>query len=154
MSTRQRRFAQGTTIDPAKSRIEIETLVTKHGATGHVSGWEGNLLRVMFTMNGRRIRFSVELPDATDRQFTHDGHRQLPPAQAKARFEQFVRERWRLLLFLIKGKLEAIRENAAIFEDEMLPYTVMPNGQTVAEWLNPQLEDSLQRNTMPPLLPG
>jgi hypothetical protein len=149
-----RRYAQGTTIDPAKSRAEIETLVTKHGATGYVSGWQGNLVKVMFEMRGRRLRFSVDLPDVSDRQFTFDGHRRLPPAQAQQRFEQFVRERWRLLLFLIKGKLEAIREGAAIFEEEMMAYTVMPNGQTVAEWANPQLAQILDRNEMPPLLPG
>ena len=73
----------GTTIDPAKSRAEIETLVTKHGATGYVSGWQGNLVKVMFEMRGRRLRFSVDLPDVSDRQFTFDGHRRLPPAQAQ-----------------------------------------------------------------------
>lgn len=62
-----RRYAQGTTIDPAKSRAEIETLVTKHGATGYVSGWQGNLVKVMFEMRGRRLRFSVDLPDVSDR---------------------------------------------------------------------------------------
>jgi hypothetical protein len=36
----------------------------------------------------------------------------------------------------------------------MLAYTVMPNGQTVAEWANPQLAQILDRNEMPPLLPG
>ena len=71
-----------------------------------------------------------------------------------ARIVGEVRERWRLLLFLIKGKLEAIREGAAIFEEEMMAYTVMPNGQTVAEWANPQLAQILDRNEMPPLLPG
>lgn len=154
MPTRQRRYAEGTTVDPAKTRAEIEMFVTKHGATSYVSGWEGNLLRVMFEMKGRRLRFSIELPDPSDRRFTHGQGHQFGSAQAQARFEQYVRERWRLLLFLIKGKLEAIREGAAIFEEEMLPYTVMPNGQTFAEWANPQLEDVLKRNTMPPLLPG
>ena len=154
MTTRKRRYAERTTVDPAKTRAEIDTLVTSHGASGFVSGWQGNLLRVMFDMKGRRIRFSVELPDETDKRFTHVQDRRLSASQAHARFEQYVRERWRLMLFLIKGKLEAIREGAAIFEEEMMPYTVLANGQTISEWLNPQIEDHLRNKTLPPLLPG
>ena len=49
----------------AKSRAEIETIVTKHGATGYVSGWQGNLVKVMFEMRGRRLRFPGDGPRAS-----------------------------------------------------------------------------------------
>lgn len=149
---RMRRYAQGTDVHPIRTRSEIESLVTKHGATGYVAGWHDNKARVMFEMRGRRIRFEIALLPVGDPRFTRRGYNVVPPAKAKAAFEQYEREQWRLLLMLIKGKLEAIRNNAAIFDDEMLAYTVMPNGQTVGEWLHPQLETHLQNNQMPPLL--
>lgn len=151
---RVRRYAEGTDVHPIRTRSEIEVLVTKHGAEGFVAGWQGNKARVMFEMRGRRLRFEIDLPPQDDPRFTRRGYASVPVAKAKAAFEQYEREQWRLLLMLIKGKLEAIRNNAAIFDDEMLPYTGMPNGQTVAEWLSPQLEDHLRNSTMPPLLPG
>jgi hypothetical protein len=127
--------------------MEIEQIVTRHGATGFVSGWQENEARVMFEMRGRRLRFSVKVPP--EAMFERRAGRS--PATAR---EQHIREKWRLLLFLIRSKLEAVRSGAAIFEEEMLPYTVMPSGQTVGEWLGPQLDDHLKNNTMPPLLPG
>lgn len=132
--------------------MEIERLVTKQGATGFVSGWQGAQARVMFEMRGRRLRFSVEMPPLDDPQLRLRSFDSM--AQIQKRYEQLGREKWRLLLLLIKSKLEAIEQRAAVFEEEMLPYTVMPNGQTVAEWLGPQLEARLRDGTMPPLLPG
>jgi hypothetical protein len=38
-------------------------------------------------------------------------------------------------------------------KDEFLAYTVMPDGRTVSEWLQPQLENAYQSGNMPPLLP-
>lgn len=149
-----RRYAQNTSVDPARTRAEIDTLVTKHGATGFVSGWAEGQARVMFEMRGRRLRFSIQMLPPDDPKFTRRGHAARPPAQVRTAYEQFEREQWRLLLLLIKGKLEAIRSNAAIFEEEMLPYTVLPTGQTVAEWMEPQLNKALESGTMPPLLPG
>ena len=151
---RQRRYAERTTIDPMQTQAEIGKLVERHKATGFIAGWQGAQARVMFEMRGRRLRFSITLPPPDDRRFTKSGHIHLSPQQSAGKYEQFKREQWRLLLLLIKSKLEAIQNGAAVFEEEMMPYTVMPNGQTVLEWLGPQLEDRLRNGTMPPLLPG
>ena len=39
-------------------------------------------------------------------------------------------------------------------KDEFLAYTVIPDGRTLSEWLQPQLEDAYLSRKMPPLLPG
>jgi len=55
---------------------------------------------------------------------------------------------------LIKAKLVAVESKRITIKDEFLAYTVMPDGRTVSEWLQPQLEDAYTSGKMPPLLPG
>jgi hypothetical protein len=58
-------------------------------------------------------------------------------------------------LLIIKGKLEGIERKIATFEDEFLAYTVLPNGKTVSEIIQPQIEKALKTGRMPQLLlPG
>jgi len=61
---------------------------------------------------------------------------------------------WRGLVLLVKGKLEAVASGIATIESELLAYTVMPDGETVGEWLEPQLNEVYRSGQMPPLLPG
>lgn len=65
-----------------------------------------------------------------------------------------MRAAWRELYLLIKAKLVALESKRITIKDEFLAYTVMPDGRTVSEWLQPQLEDAYKSGKMPPLLPG
>jgi len=70
-------------------------------------------------------------------------------AQSEALWQQACRARWRALLLCIKAKLEAIESGITEFEDEFLPYIVLPDGRTAAEWLRPQIAIAYKTNRMP-----
>ena len=64
--------------------------------------------------------------------------------------EQEERTRWRALLLVIKAKLEAVESHIATFEDEFLAHTLLPNQQTVAQYIGPQVAQMYETGRMPP----
>jgi len=86
-----------------------------------------------FRLNGRHLRFSLPLGE------------KLSPQQQ--------RSRWRALLLVIKAKLEAIDIGILTLEDAFLAETMLPDRQTVAECMAPQIESAYRTGQMPPLLP-
>lgn len=130
----KRLFAAGTTVSIAKSRIEIETLVTRHGASSFASGYEGTHANILFKMRNRRVRFELQLVEGDEKENMR---------------------RWRCLAFLLKAKLSAVENGLATFEEEFLAFTLVPGagGETVAQWIGPQLAYAYDKGTaMPPLL--
>jgi hypothetical protein len=150
-------FAAGTEVPVARTRAEIETALTRAGATSFVVGWEGTKAAVMFTAHGRRVRFTLDVPVADDKRFARDGRGVLrAPSARVAAAEAEERRRWRALLFVIRAKLEAVASGVSLFEDEFLAQTVVPtpNGSaTVGDWLRPQIARAYEAGAaMPPLL--
>jgi len=143
-------YANRTEVPAEKTRTEIEKLVSKYGVTGFISGWEGARQAISFKLEDRHIRFTLQLPDRTDRRFTRLNGK----AAAQKAYDQLVRVAWRELYLLIKAKLVAVESKRITIKDEFVAYTVMPDGRTVSEWLQPQLEDAYMSGKMPPLLPG
>ena len=148
-------YAADTSVSPEKSRAEIERLVTKYGATKFVSGWEEVGAAVLFEMRGRRVRFTIPMPNPKDRKFTHDRYHLRTPADQKRRVDQATRTAWRALLLVIKAKLEAVEAGIAVFESEFLAHIVLPGtGQTFGEWAIPQIARAYEEaGAMPPMLP-
>lgn len=140
-------YAKQTTVSPEKSRGEIEATLTRYGASKFMYGWQGDQAVIAFEAHGRRIRFILPLPHSIER--GPKGRRLKNPKQA---LERETRQRWRALALCIKAKLEAVESNIATFEDEFLPYTMLPNGMTVGEFIQPQIERAYETQTMPPLL--
>ena len=67
-------------------------------------------------------------------------------------WEQACRERWRSLALCIKAKLETVRSGISSFEVEFMPHFVIgPRGQTVADRIIPQLEESVKSGKFPTL---
>lgn len=118
-------------------------------------GWKDSKAIVGFQMNGKQIKFVLQLPDKNDREFTHTPSRGSlrSPEQQEATYEQAVRQRWRALALVIKAKLEAVEAGITIFEDEFLAHIVLPDGRTAGEYMIPQIEEAYQTGRMPPLLP-
>lgn len=133
-------FAGETNVPVEKSKADIERLLEKHGADGYHAGWkaatddvEGWDL-VEFVWQGKSIRFKVTRPAFSDiaaspKGVTNHTHYR----------EQLARQRWRLLLLVIKAKLEAVEAGVAIFEEEFLAHIVTGNNKTVGEVLLPML---------------
>jgi hypothetical protein len=153
---RPRRFAQQTKVPISKSKAEIEELLRKNGASGFVSGWDDETgeQRIMCKINGRMLRFKVDPVDREDEQFayTETGRARNEDAILAA-YEGEERRRWRALLLIIKAKLEVIASGLSTFEKEFLADIVLPEGETVGEWMEPQIEQAYLTGTMPPLLP-
>lgn len=149
-------YAQDTSVSVEKTKAEIETTLMRHGATGFVTGWQGNQAMIAFEMRDRRIKFMLPLPDRKDKrfQFTPSRQWQRTPEEALKAWEQECRSAWRALGLAIKAKLEAIERKITTFEEEFMAHIVLPTGMTIGETILPRLNETLSGNPLPPLLPG
>jgi hypothetical protein len=135
----RRAYAERTRVPVDQTRREIESTLTKYGATGFIYGWQGTEAVIGFRMSDRHVKFVLPLPD--------------PKAMAVERAGAEARRRWRALLLVIKAKLEAVADGITIFDDEFMAHIVMPDGSTVAENIRPRIEQAYKTGKMPPLLP-
>ena len=147
------RYAQGTTVSSQQSRQEIERILERYGADQFMYGWQDQSAVVAFRMNDRRIRFILPLPDKSDRAFLYHSRGMRTPEAALREWEQATRQRWRALALVIKAKLEAVESGISEFEDEFLANIMLPTGETVGEWMRPQVADAYRLGHMPPMLP-
>ena len=149
------KYAEGTGVSPDRSREEISNLLKKFGARNFTYGdiEEKNAAVIAFKLNERSYRFLINFPRLEDFKFT-PSQRRRSPEQTQVAQMQAVREHWRAMVMVVKAKLIAVENRIESFEEAFLNYTVMPNGQTVQEWLEPQLEAAIKNKKMPPQLPG
>lgn len=137
------RYAAQTSVSVEKTRAEIETLLTRYGATRFAYMTDERGVKIGFCINDRTIRFELPLPSRSARKFTHYTARyqekpRVPEAAVKE-WEQACRSLWRALLLCIKAKLEACAVGITTFEKEFLAHIVLPDGRTVGEAAIPQL---------------
>lgn len=143
-------YAAGTKVSAQKSRNEIETTLERYGATQFGLAVEQQRAVVMFVADGRQVRFVIPMPDADDRVVTHTptGLRR-DRAQIQSALEAEARRRWRALALAIKAKMEVVASGIATFEEEFAAHVVLPDGSTVGEWLQPQIEAAYTSGAMP-----
>lgn len=148
------RYAADTTVSTERSQAEIERTLQRYGADQFARGWDGNRAFLAFRLRQRAYRMILQMPDPGAREFTHARANQYGSLKERSKtatreaWEQACRQRWRALALVIKAKLEAAEAGITTLEQEFLPALVMPNGQTVAEWAEPQIASG----TMPRLL--
>lgn len=152
------RYAEGTSVPVAKTRMELEELLTKRGGreivTGTTTSSRGESLAfVLFRLSDRLIRFNMPLPTVTEVERDGRGARRSADAQAKA-LEQLARERWRALFVTIKSKFVAVDEQIETVEQAFLARIVLPSGGTVGERLAPELTSIYAGKAAPQLLLG
>ncbi|HEY3493797.1 MAG TPA: hypothetical protein VGK73_03890 [Polyangiaceae bacterium] len=137
-SRRPRRFAQGTSVDVGKTRVEIERVLVQHSATQYIVGNDVTKRSgfVHFALGGRQYR--IVLP---------------PRESAKRNEEQVMREQWRSMLLLLKAKLEIVASGMVTMEQEFLAYIVLPDGSRVGDVIEPKLQQAYKTGSMPALLP-
>jgi hypothetical protein len=149
------RYAESTAVSSDRSRAEIETILSRYGASRFMYGWDQQSAMIAFEMHGRRIQFLLPLPDRGAEEFTRTPTGRVRAAsQVAEAYEQAVRQRWRALALVIKAKLEAVDAGITVFEDEFMAHIVLPSGETVGHWMRPQIEASYRSGSMPPLLPA
>jgi hypothetical protein len=148
-----RPYAQGTTVSTEKSRAELETILSKHGATdrGFRVNDETGIASVMFVVQGKKYRIDVPLPKRGLAENNHPDQKN-PPGwfnwdSAKRQqykdkqWEQACRERWRGFVLLVKAKLEAVRIGLSSVDREFAADLILSNGKTVHQQLSDQIRD-------------
>lgn len=143
-------FADTTEVPPERTRAEIETTLRKYRADSFMSGWDAASAYVAFRAHDRLIRFRIDLPDPTDERFTRKNpYQKQPDGKAAALYDQAVRTIWRRLLLCIRAKLESVASGIETFETAFAAHIVLPTGQTVGEWIAPQIAAAYATGSMP-----
>lgn len=140
--TKKRRYAADTKIPAKQTRLDIEDLLHKNGATDVEFGSlkSQSVARVAFIIAPvtggptRGIRVVLPLPDDET--------------------EQELNGRWRALLLLIRSKLVAISEGITELDDAFMADIVLPNGATMRETYGPQIQAAYASGKMPKALPA
>jgi hypothetical protein len=112
-------YARGTRVDPERSRRELEGFLARRGASNFVVVQDDASARVRFALYGNYFELVLPLPDPQGPTFSHTptGRPRTPAAQHRA-YEQAVREKWRSLVLVAKGKLEAVESGISSVEQE------------------------------------
>jgi hypothetical protein len=154
-------YAKDTVVSVEKSRAELDTLLSRHGASQRLMGVDdvAGVAFAGFTLAGRQIRVRVPLPtrEQVDRYacekvqgMRYNSTRR--KAWVDKEIEQRKRSRWRALVLLTKAKLEAVELGISTIEREFLADIALPDGTTVHQALEQKLVDAYASGTMPPLL--
>lgn len=145
-------FAKGTTVSAAKSRAEIEDLVTRFGADGFMSGREGRYVVLAFKAQGRQVMFRMMLADPDQHRLTPGGKKR-SDADAIKQAEAEDRRLWRCLALSIKAKLVSVSDGIETFEQAFMAHVVMPDGLTLGDHVTPRIAEAYETGDMPALLP-
>jgi hypothetical protein len=113
------RYARRTEVPVTRSKAELEHVLLKYGCDAFVSGWNQENAMVQFSYQGRSVKVVVPYPKDCD--------------------EREQRQRWRILLLLVKAQLEAVECGLMKFEEAFLPWMLLKNGATVYEVMAPEL---------------
>ncbi len=148
------RYAESTSVPSEKSRMDIEKILTTHGADTVAAITGTGRAEILFEMRDRRIRFRITLPDRRDRRFTHHSKGARTATAAAANYEQAVRQSWRALYLVIRARLEAIEAGIETFEEAFLAHIELPSGETVGAASTPAIAAAYAGEPMPALLPG
>ncbi len=132
-------YAKDTRVSVEKSRLEVERTLRRYGADSFFYGQERRQVTVAFEMQGRRVKFTLPMPDIDVFMLTATGKRRTAATQ-QAAFNQASKQRWRALALAIKAKLESIESGIETFDEAFMPQLVLVDGRTMAEVVAPQIE--------------
>lgn len=154
-------YAKDTSVPVEKSQAEIRRIFARYKATAFMFAENDHRATVAFNAQGRNIVLPVPLPDRNSKsiQFlpARNQHDYYGPERSEASketaYQQEVRQRWRVLVLLLKAKLESIELGLSSFEDEFLAYTMLPSGRTVSQELHGQIDHMMLTGQVPNLVP-
>lgn len=146
------KYASNTTVSSELSRIEIEKTLIRYGADNFAYAMMQGKAFIGFTMNERQIKFVLPMPSKDEFKYTPTGRDRSENSLLEA-WEQACRQRWRALNLVIKAKFEAVECGISVFEDEFMANIVLPGGETVGEFMRPQIENAYISGAVPTMLP-
>ena len=124
------RYARRTKVPIETSRAEIERVLMKYGADQFLYGRDEGKVMIGFRMSGLAVQMQVPLPEE----------------------EQGKRQAFRVLLMVIKAKLELIEMEYSTVAREFMADLLLPDGRTVHSWLLPLIEGGQMPKALP--MPG
>lgn len=142
-------YAKKTRVPVERSRGEIERILRAHGAQQVASSWDvaSRTGQVACRLKGYTLRWTVTTPGI------HVTHA-LSAEQLKRKVADEEARRWRVLVILIKAKLDAIETGGAVIEAEFLANICLPNGKTVYDVAKPEIDRAMTSGKTPTLLLG
>ena len=147
-------YAQDTSVSVEKSRAELETILSKYGASrfGYMTDTDRRR-DWLCTPHGKAVKFVLPLPSTSEfaMKFRYKARVQCSPEEMHRNWEQACRSRWRALCLCVKAKLEAVECGITSFEQEFLAHFVMPNGSTFGDYAIPKIEEATKSGKMPAL---
>jgi hypothetical protein len=151
-------YAEKTKVPIAETRMAIEKLLERYGATAFAYGRMGDKEALSFEMAGLRYRFdfwtltaeTIKLTDSSGRPLTRAN---MPGKSVEGAVEQANRTRWRELYLGIKAKLVLVEAGITTLEEEFLAQTILPDNTTFGKWAKPHLRQTFAAGKMPPMLP-
>ena len=122
-------YANKTKVPVDRSRAEVERLIHRHGCTkyGSAVDYETGKVRLQFNAQSRIIRIEMDMPKG----------------------EQATRAKWRALVLVLKAKLEAVESKISTFEEEFMPFIVLPDDRTVGQHMKPAIASMYSTGKMP-----
>ncbi len=145
-------YAKNTNVSSELSRIEIEKILVRYGADNFAYATASGKALIGFSLCNRQVKFILPLPKIEDFSLTPTGRQRTDKSQYDA-WEQACRQRWRALKLVIQAKLEAVECEISVFEDEFMANIVLPGGQTVGDFMKPQIEAAYETGRLPAMLP-
>lgn len=147
------KYALETKVPVGQTRGEIEALLEKYGADQFLYGTRSDPpgAAIGFRYANRNYRFLLPLPDEDEFAVTSRRVRRSAEGRRTAH-AQACRSHWRSLYLIIKAKLEAVECGVSTFEDEFLAYTLLADGRTVSEEVQPAIRQIYETGRVLPLL--
>ncbi len=145
------KFAAKTNVDAMKSQMEIQRILSRYGCDNYAYMTQGNQAMIGFRSHNRQIKMVIKLPTLGEASINKAGA-QMAAKQAQGSWEQQIRQRWRAFALVVKAKLEAVESGVATFEEEFMPYILLPGGRTVAEQVTPLINKAYEDGKTPQLL--
>ena len=158
-----RQYAARTGVGIGRTKDEIEAELRRLGATRRamLDDEEARQAVVMFERAGRdgattRYRLTLPLPDPNAHEFRRSpsGRVWYDTNRQRQEWQQGCAERWRALGAYVKALRVAHEAGILMVEEALLPYAVLADGRTVAEYTLPQLPVAAATRRLPPMLPG
>ncbi len=147
-------YAAKTEVSAEKSLTEIRATLKRYESTDFAMIDNDQHLGIAFVIQGRRIRFSMPMPDRSEAVWQESNRYHRRGEYDPKLHDQLIRSRWRSLALVIKGKLESVALGVETLDAAFMAQLILPSGQTMEEWVAPQYETIFTGGTMPPLLPS
>lgn len=146
------KYATGTDVSPGRSREEIERILMRYGADSFGYANNRESIVIQFRIHDRMYRMMIKLPSPESFKLTPSGKYRRDQDTMFQEWEKEVKRIWRVLALGIKAKLELVQAGVSTVEVEFMPYTLLPDGKTVFEFMEPQIALAYQTGQMPALL--